>query len=765
MKKLLSLTLALVMVLTLFVSCSPGEKKEKGPEKQRLENVYLTKEYKLPKDVYGVDIEFCGDVVYVLARREIIEKDEFDNDVYSTDTAVFTTDKNFSSFEEILTFRNENEWNDEDSTSTGKSVQTIFSAGDNELLLLYNKWYENWSDPEEYIYENSWSVEKISSDGSILSSFDLDFSSVESEYFYVSDIKALPDGKFLVIADVSAYILSADGKVEQECDAVEHLLSLQILDDGRTIATYYDEEWNLCVGEYDLSKNKVKEFGKLTDTRGYEPVVTPDGRLFSIGATELVEYELETLKEKGAEINWFNSDINPNYVQNLLYEDGAFYSVDQSEWKKAKLLKMTPCDDVIEKYVIDLACIGLDYEISDKIIKFNRAEEEHRIVVRDYSEWDEEGNQLGIQKLDNEIIKGNVPDIIRLGDLDFKKYASKKILTDLGRLIDEDEDISRDDFLKNVLEFGTENGTLYSLITGFGVSTVIGKTSVVGDRTSWTWTDLNKTLSRYPDAIAFSNIEREPLLRNILQVSLYDFIDYTTGQTKFESDEFRALLEFVKPYPEKINWETYYEDYDWEVEQSKLRENKILLETRHFSSAYDAEYALSNNNFGEEVSFVGYPTSDGCGSVIVPRGEWAIAESSPFKEKALDFLKILTDEDTAEDMYVFPSNKKAFEKTFDNIITSDDNPEQITENSVIIEDKLIVDDGFYEEYETPLTREQVDDFEKFIKGVSRRQAPYNHDVIDIIVEESAAYFAGEKSIDETCRIIQSRAFIYVSENM
>ena len=41
---------------------------------------------------------------------------------------------------------------------------------------------------------------------------------------------------------------------------------------------------------------------------------------------------------------------------------------------------------------------------------------------------------------------------------------------------------------------------------------------------------------------------------------------------------------------------------------------------------------------------------------------------------------------------------------------------------------------------------------------------YDTDLMKIITEEAAAYFAGQKSLDETADIIQNRASIYISEN-
>lgn len=782
MKRLISLLLVLLMVLTALVSCKPASKKEKIPEKQVLENVYLTTEYDMPEKIYGAQMVESGENIYMMARRENITTDEEGNEVYNNEAVLYVTGDDFASYDEIAILKNENNWSEENTSASGISANRIMSSGDGGVLVLYNEYFEDWSDDENYIYEQNWKLEKLSTDGSLVSTVDFDFSTLGEEYFYVSDVILLENGSYLVISDMSAYIVTPEGKVEKEVEIVESFNSAKRLHDGRLIIFYYDDNWNYAYGEYNIDTEEFREIGTLTEFYG-SPIVTEDGKLYIPRQTDLVEYDLETGEEIGVEINWLNSDINPNYVGNLTYVGGTFYNIDQSEWEKPKLMKLTPCDDVIEKYVIDLACLWLDYEITEKIIEFNRSQEEHRIVVRTYNEVDGDGNQIGADKLDNDIVQGNIPDIINLDSLDFKKYASKGVLADLNPLFEADEDISREDLLENVLEFGSMNGKLYSLITSFSIGTVIGKTSVVGDRNAWTWQDLADTLAKYPGSVAFSQMERNQLLREIMSVCLYDFIDYTTGTTKFDSDEFKAILEFCKPYPETINWDEYYEDYDWEVERQNYRDNKILLQSRYFSGYWDFVY--NESDFGEPFTMIGYPTSGTSGSIIDAAGEWAITESCPFKEQAFDFLKTLVSEDASEEIYNFSVNKKAFEKGFEEFIRDEnsdasvDTPvemptvdvmprvdvmvdEEIVDGDFVIDKPIIEDDWGIED---TLTREEVDKFIAFVKGVTRRQAPYDHEVINIIVDESAAYFNGEKSVEEACKIIQSRAFLYVTENM
>ena len=61
-----------------------------------------------------------------------------------------------------------------------------------------------------------------------------------------------------------------------------------------------------------------------------------------------------------------------------------------------------------------------------------------------------------------------------------------------------------------------------------------------------------------------------------------------------------------------------------------------------------------------------------------------------------------------------------------------------------------------------LTEEMADEIIEFIKSLNHVYR-YNVPVNNIIKEEAAQYFAGQKSLDDTVRIIQNRVFTYVAE--
>ena len=61
-----------------------------------------------------------------------------------------------------------------------------------------------------------------------------------------------------------------------------------------------------------------------------------------------------------------------------------------------------------------------------------------------------------------------------------------------------------------------------------------------------------------------------------------------------------------------------------------------------------------------------------------------------------------------------------------------------------------------------MTREQADEILEIIETCTK-VASYDTDIYDIVNEQAQAYFAGQRSLDEVARLIQSKANIYVNE--
>ena len=62
----------------------------------------------------------------------------------------------------------------------------------------------------------------------------------------------------------------------------------------------------------------------------------------------------------------------------------------------------------------------------------------------------------------------------------------------------------------------------------------------------------------------------------------------------------------------------------------------------------------------------------------------------------------------------------------------------------------------------PLSQEQADEVLNVIETCTK-VASYDTSIYDIVNEQAQAFFAGQKSVDEVARLIQSKANIYVNE--
>ena len=62
-----------------------------------------------------------------------------------------------------------------------------------------------------------------------------------------------------------------------------------------------------------------------------------------------------------------------------------------------------------------------------------------------------------------------------------------------------------------------------------------------------------------------------------------------------------------------------------------------------------------------------------------------------------------------------------------------------------------------------MTEEDVQQYEAFINSVDKI-ALYDNAIYDIIEDACGPYFAGDKTLEETVKLVQNRVTLYVNEN-
>ena len=482
--------------------------------------------------------------------------------------------------------------------------------------------------------------------------------------------------------------------------------------------------------------------------------------------------------------SWIDSDINRSNMEFFSFLPDGRVVVVTREWQsdnsKVELAIMTATDrsELPEKTTLTYAAMYLGYDVRSQIIEFNKTSDKYRIEVRDYSEFaTAEDSSAGLTRLNTEIVAGNVPDMLETGSIPLRQYAAKGLLEDLWPFIEGDTDIGgRAGVMEHVLNAAEQDGKLYEIFTNFAIRTVAGPKNIVGDRMSWTLADLQEALAKMPEGCAiFGQTDtKTDMLSNVMAQNADSFVDWSTGQCRFDSEDFKALLAFCNSFPAEYDWENSQDE--WEDPYTRIISGKQMLTSVYFSQLR-WDFLENDGLFKSQggAAFIGYPREDGgVGSGFTTNGGVAMSAACKDKEGAWSFMRTRllsqsTDEESARYWSNFPVNKADFDKMVEEAMTvqyeQDENGQPLLdENGQPIEIKetwWISDDLQLEQ--GAVTQEQYD---RFMALYNATDSVYYFDeaIYDIVADMAGAYFAGDRSLDDTAAQIQSRVNLYVNEN-
>ena len=316
------------------------------------------------------------------------------------------------------------------------------------------------------------------------------------------------------------------------------------------------------------------------------------------------------------------------------------------------------------------------------------------------------------------------------------------------------------------------DGKLCQTVSGFYINSAIGAAAVVGDEPGWTYEQFNEALASMPDGCtAFDQyVTRDGILQTCLALDMADFVDWGSGKVSFDSPEFIQLLEFANSFPSEFDWE----NFDWSREEStedRLAQGKQMLVQ---TSAYSIEDVFYNNYtqfMGGKITYIGYPTAHGTGNMIsLSEAGYAMSSKSEYKDVIWQFLRSFFTKEYQQDTYALSSRVDVFEakakdattvqyqKNEDGNYVLDDDGEKIPVSRYTIWDSK--ENKLREIY--ALEPEQVDQIRELIKSTTK-VADYNQEILAIVSEQAAPFFAGQKSAEEVAKLVQSKANIYVNE--
>lgn len=845
--RVIAALLALVMLLGMFSGCSkngsettdpanpsnnPGTKTETNDEKAASTSKYAYQAEYLPipdnvqyvntSTISGSNLYFTGSIIdgKKTYTDENGEETEYDN--YRS--ALFKLDVETGDCTELTEFQLPEV---PEGWMGSSELNNIQAAADGTLWAIYGSYTYRYNPPADlaeddsmYNYyeegENKMGLLHLDADGKELKRIEFNQTDENGNSFYVSSFFVDNSGNVYLSDWQNVYIYDQDGNKKTTVDLGENGGDLCELKAGVVGVSYYKndeakpEESGRVFQEIDPATGKLTgDTVKLPDVAYsffpgddvYDIYYDYNGNIYG--------YKFDT-DTKDKVIDWIECDINSNNINSYsILPDGRVIAFENSyddgmEKNNMQLIVMTRVDaaSVVNKTVLTFACMYLDWNMRDAIVKFNRASNTHRIVVRDYSEYNTDDDyNAGIQKLNTEMLSGKLPDMIDINtySMPVEQYAAKGFLTDLYELIDADADLSREDFVQPVLKaLESADGKLYQLPNTFAVSTAIALDKVAGDYDTWNLASVKDAMTKLQDGASVFDVYRTKtdILQTCISRNIDAFVDWENGSAHFDSDEFKALLEFANQFPETYDWENATDEEN-DSAQNRMNSGKQLMTDMYVSSFEDMLYQLTGYNGG--VKFVGYPSEDGTSNhTFQIDGSIAISSTCADKTAAWNFMKQFLTEDyqLGSNVWNFPINQKAFDQKMKDAMTEEyqtdengnvvkdenGNPIRIPKmtyyttdagggvafaattetaaSTVVIGGSGVNEDGSISIY--AMTQEQADQILDLINATTAVYG-YDESILNIISDEAAAYFAGEKSLDDTANMIQSRVNLYVAE--
>lgn len=462
--------------------------------------------------------------------------------------------------------------------------------------------------------------------------------------------------------------------------------------------------------------------------------------------------------KKGQKImDYMASNISTENTYGMMpFTEGKFISNSRDE-NGSKLIVYSKVDPstLKDKQKITMAVMWVDDEIKKAAMDFNKNSDKYQIEFKDYS--NEEDPET---KMTADIIAGNIADIICLSNLPVEQYVAKGILEDLTPYYEKDDEINPDDLIDSVRKAMEIDGKFYYVVPSFSVSSLTASSKDVGTEMGWTFDDLKKLLEEKGDGVRPFYSENKSDMLYSFAGSLTDFVDWTTGECSFDSQDFKDILEICN---RGTNEEQDYSE-DSPSMPTLIQEGKVLFNE---GSIGLEEIQMYKAMYKDGMTFIGYPDADKEGSYFSFYSNMGIYSKSDVKDGAWEFIRTFMTKEyqgkqvSSGNTWNTPTRKDALElrnkiamatKKFKDEYGNEHEP---TDSSWGWDD--------FEVKVKPSTQEEVDMYMDLIDN-TKKVGGWNQAIFDIIIEESKAYFSGDKSVDEAADIIQNRVKTYVNEN-
>jgi ABC-type glycerol-3-phosphate transport system substrate-binding protein len=353
------------------------------------------------------------------------------------------------------------------------------------------------------------------------------------------------------------------------------------------------------------------------------------------------------------------------------------------------------------------------------------------------------------------MIAGNVPDIIDFTYLDYRAIATAGFLADMNAMFESDSRINRSDFHERVLELLEIDGNLYAMAPSFAVWTYLAPASLVGTSPGITMEQLIQLDERFNNgASLMQNETPQYFLERHGWVNRSSLIDIEAGTAHFDTDSFINILEYANSLG-RAGQVLDRPNEDWRPFEQEIRRGNHFISSSFIQNLAELHYI--ETVAGTEITPIGFPTSDGAGSLMVPTALYGIGQGAQNPSGAWAFIRFLLGEQKQRDMSIetIPVSRVIFDEVIYNLMSP-----------VLIDSPELAGgiwvDGVFIEF-APMTQSKANRITEMINTLGTMFSGGEEVITHIIMEEANGFFNGNRSAEDAARVIQSRVQTYVWE--
>lgn len=466
-------------------------------------------------------------------------------------------------------------------------------------------------------------------------------------------------------------------------------------------------------------------------------------------------------------LTWINQDLDGNALLGLRADEGGkvfrcISSTGSGDLKVSSLvtLKRSEGGRPQDRKTLTLACNGLQSSVAAQVVTFNQTNPEYRVEIRDYSAYNTGGNVVGgLEQLTVEIIAGKIPDMFCTDEMPVQTYMNRGLLEDLWPYIDADQEIGgRENLVQPLFEAMSSGDALYEIGPTFLLYTAVAPSSLVGEESGWTLEEFHQLRSTLDgDSCLFSPWHYQGVAMNGGMAVIQDqLVDWEKGECYFDTETFTSLLEFAGCFPAE------YPENTPEEAELILQGRLPVVDVAVFSVDQFQRYETL---YGEPITVLGYPSPEGNGSAFEIRDGLAMSSACRYKEGAWAFMRtILTQQyQTAAQsgigVFGLPTNRLVLDSLLESAMEPDLVGSQERPKGYAYYPNGEPQMPYY-----TMTEEQRDFFLRTLEETSGMRY-YDPNIWEIVDEEIQAFFAGQMTAQEVGKRIQSRAELYMNEQL